>query len=82
MSYKQRKSPCILLARRIYRTADFKKIAQITEVKANLNPDSLYLKVNCYLSIDITNLNLLLNRKKGSKSNNMRLAEIEIYFLK
>lgn len=40
------------------------KIAQITEIKANLNLDSLYLKVNCYLIIDIMCLNLLLNREK------------------
>lgn len=63
MSYKQRKSPCILLAKRIPNSGA-KKIAQITEIKANLNLDSLYLKVNCYLIIDIMRLNLLLNREK------------------
>lgn len=65
MSYKQRKSPCISLAKRVYteqRRAE--KSAQIAEIKVNLNL-SLYLKVNSYLIVDVC-FNLLLNRKKIS----------------
>lgn len=88
MSYKQRESPYILLAKRIPNSGA-EKIAKITEIKANLNLDSLYLKVNCYLIIDIMCLNLLLNRERVHRIMsacrnilNLFLEVIEKKFLK